>query len=307
MFAGTGEKGVIYKITPDGKGTTFYETKATHATALAFDKAGNLLVGTGSPGRVLRVDAEGKAFVLLDSPFDEMRALRFDDKGTLYVVRAQRPASSGGAAPAAVEDRPPSTVDAGRAPVPSVSSRRDHVVRGRRPGQSAAAHPPRRHAKTGAPPKGPSTASPPTDSGISSGSPATTRPTTSRSTANGALIVGTGNKGKIYRLDGDPVQPTLLARASAQQITGVLQRRARPPVLRDRESRESCSGCRPNGATRGTYESEPRDAQMVSTWGTLSWHGVASGGNQIELFTRSGNTETPDETWSAVVGGLHSA
>jgi len=30
----------------------------------------------------------------------------------------------------------------------------------------------------------------------------------------------------------------------------------------------------------------------------LSWHGVASGGNQIEVSTRSGNTETPDETWS---------
>jgi hypothetical protein len=37
---------------------------------------------------------------------------------------------------------------------------------------------------------------------------------------------------------------------------------------------------------------------MVSTWGALSWHGTASGGSQIELFTRSGNTETPDETWS---------
>src|SRR5205814_9788209 len=51
--------------------------------------------------------------------------------------------------------------------------------------------------------------------------------------------------------------------------------------------------------TRGTYESEPRDAQMVSTWGTLSWRGTWSAANQIEVFTRSGNTETPDETWSA--------
>ena len=28
-------------------------------------------------------------------------------------------------------------------------------------------------------------------------------------------------------------------------------------------------------------------------------------GNRIELFTRSGNTATPDETWSAVVGRVH--
>jgi hypothetical protein len=52
-------------------------------------------------------------------------------------------------------------------------------------------------------------------------------------------------------------------------------------------------------APRGTYESETRDAQMVSTWGTISWHGTAPAGNRIELFTRSGNTETPDDTWSS--------
>ena len=37
---------------------------------------------------------------------------------------------------------------------------------------------------------------------------------------------------------------------------------------------------------------------MVSTWGTISWRGTADGGNKIELFTRAGNTETPDDTWS---------
>ena len=39
---------------------------------------------------------------------------------------------------------------------------------------------------------------------------------------------------------------------------------------------------------------------MVATWGAISWRGTAADGrNKIELFTRSGNTETPDDTWSA--------
>ena len=38
LFAGTGEKGLIYKITPDGKGSTFYPTKATHVITLAFER-----------------------------------------------------------------------------------------------------------------------------------------------------------------------------------------------------------------------------------------------------------------------------
>ncbi len=52
-------------------------------------------------------------------------------------------------------------------------------------------------------------------------------------------------------------------------------------------------------AARGTYESEARDAQMVATWGMVSWHATTPAGSRIELFTRSGNTETPDDTWSS--------
>src|SRR5262249_43856777 len=38
---------------------------------------------------------------------------------------------------------------------------------------------------------------------------------------------------------------------------------------------------------------------MVSTWGAISWRGTMGGGSKIEFFTRSGNTETPDDTWSS--------
>ena len=31
-------------------------------------------------------------------------------------------------------------------------------------------------------------------------------------------------------------------------------------------------------AAQGTYESEPRDAQVVSTWGTSSWRGTSPTG-----------------------------
>ena len=111
------------------------------------------------------------------------------------------------------------------------------------------------------------------------------------------MIIGTGGKGKLYRLEGDPLRPTLLARAAAQQVTafykdpgGRLYYATANPGKLFRLS--------PERATRGTYESDVRDAQMVSTWGTMSWRGTAAGGNKIELFTRAGNTETPDDTWS---------
>lgn len=117
-------------------------------------------------------------------------------------------------------------------------------------------------------------------------------------TDGGTLLVGTGNKGKIYRLEGDPVRPVLVSRANAQQVTA---------FYRDDRGRMYYATANPgklfrlssDRATRGTYESEPKDAQMISTWGTISWHGTASGANQIQVSSRSGNTPIPDATWSA--------
>ena len=295
VFAGTGDKGVIHKITPDGKGSVFYKTNTTHITALAFDQAGNLLAGTGTPGKVLRIDPDGKPFVLLDSPFQEIHALRFDDKGRLYVAAISgRPGS--GAAPI-VTDSGPDRVTGGevvRAPIASVSAEITSmsVVDVGGSGSPGSPREDRRSLK-GAVYRisadgvwdqlWESREDSPYDLTFDKG---------------GALILGTGGKGKLYRLQGDPLRPTLLARAAAQQVTafytdpaGRLYYATANPGKLFRVS--------PQRAARGTYESEAKDAQMIATWGSISWRGSAAAGSSIELFTRAGNTETPDETWSA--------
>jgi hypothetical protein len=294
VFAGTGEKGVIYKIAPDGKGAPFYKASATHVTALTFDKAGNLLAGTGSPGRVLRLDPDGKPFVLLDSPFQEIHALRFDDKGALYVGALSGRPAGGGSAPA--QDGPntdqPST-SSDRAPVASVSvSTEITAIVVDSSGSTAAAA---REDQRGV--KGAVYRINPDGVWDQVWQSRDDSPYDLTFDQNGALIIGTGNKGKMYRLEGDPLRPTLLARASAQQVTA-FYKDSRGRLYYATANPGKVFRLTPERATRGTYESESHDAQMVATWGTLSWRGTASGDNRIELFTRSGNTETPDETWS---------
>ena len=296
LFAGTGEKGVIYKITPDGKGTKFYDTKATHATALVFDKAGNLLVGTGTPGRVLRVDSEGKGFVVLDSPYDEIRTLRFDEKGMLYAAalsgRASGGTSGGGFGDVVVA--PPA--DSGRTLTPSVTVEVTSIAIADGSSLSGASSPSSsRENRRGS--KGAVYRIPPDGLWDQLWDTHDDAPYDLTFASDGALIVGTGNKGKIYRLEGNPVRPMLLARGAAQQVTAFFKD-ARGRLYYATANPGKVFRLSPERATRGTYESEPRDAQMVSTWGTLSWRGVTSASNQIEVFTRSGNTETPDETWS---------
>jgi hypothetical protein len=53
-----------------------------------------------------------------------------------------------------------------------------------------------------------------------------------------------------------------------------------------------------NRADRGVFTSEVRDATTVATWGTIRWQASTPSGTRVELSTRSGNTRTPDETWS---------
>ena len=288
VFAATGDKGVIYKITPDGKGTVFYETKATHAMTLALDREGRLLAGTESPGRVFRIDAAGKPFVILDSSYNEIRTLRLDAEGNIYAA-AVSGRGPGAGAPAQAP------ADAG-APQPVVSVTAEVTAIAVADGPVSSSQPP----------------SPPAARGPATGAIFRIAPDgawdlvwESREDTpydiafegNGTLLVATGNKGKIYRLSGDPYQPTLVARANAQQVT---------TILPEREGRMLFATSNPGKllrlsaarAERGTYISDVRDAQTVAAWGTIKWRAQAPSGTRVEIATRSGNTRTPDETWS---------
>jgi sugar lactone lactonase YvrE len=295
VYAGTGDKGIVYRISPDGRGEPFCRTNATHATALTFDRAGNLLVGTGTPGKVLRVDQQGKAFVLLDSPFQEIRALHFDEKGRLYAAALNGrggPSSAGAPSEDRAADRPAS--DPSRTPVPTVSAEITSISVVDISGGAGGPGSTREDRRT---PRGAVYRIAPDGVWDELWESRDDSPYDVTFDPNGTLIVGTGNKGKLYRLDGEPLKPTLLARASAQQITA-FYKDARGRLYYATANPGKLFRVAPERATRGTYESEAQDAETVATWGTLSWHGTVPTGSRVELFTRSGNTEVPDETWS---------
>jgi len=291
VFAATGDKGVVYKITPDGKGAPLYQTRATHAISLAFDREGRLLVGTESPGRVFQVDASGKPFVLLDSPFNEIHALRVDANGNIYAAaQSGRTAETREPARITPEPTPPPAVPSVSTEITAIAIADVAVAGG---GQQTTA--PRSTPGSGAGaiyrilPDGAwdqvweSREDAPYDVGFE---------------PDGSLLVATGGKGKIYRLSGDPLQATLVTRAAAQQVT---------TVTRDSSGSMVYTTANPGKvfrlaaarAERGTYDSDVRDATTVATWGAIKWHASTPSGSKVEIFTRSGNTRTPDDTWSS--------
>lgn len=294
LYAGTGEKGVVYRITADGRGSAFYQTRATHATAIALDRGGNIIVGTESPGRVFRVDPQGKAFLLLDTPFQEIRTLRFDDQGTLFAAAVSGRPSSGTPAIPTVDAGTAPAANANREPVPTVTVSTEVtaiVSDGGSTGAPTTSRVDARSAKGGVYRIAPdglwdllweSRDDLPYDVGFDS---------------ERRLVIGTGGKGKIYRLEGTPLQPTLIARAAAQQVTALFAD-ARGRLYYATANPGKLFRLSPGRAARGTYESEVRDAQMVSSWGAISWRGSFPSSSRVEISTRSGNVEVPDDTWS---------
>ena len=290
LFAATGDKGVIYRITPDGNGTRFYKTNAGNVVSLAFTKSGDLIAGTESPGRVIRIDSSGKAFVLLDSPFREIHAVRLAEDGTIYAV-AVNGAQGGGDGRAAEAAAP----EPARAPVPTVSTEitavtvvESPVVGGSQPSASA------RSVRRGG--RGAIYRIRPDglwDSMWDSGDDA---PYDLVIEPSGSLLVGTGTEGKIFRVSGDPARATLLARTTARQVTALL-REPSGRIVGAASNPGKLFALSPTPARRGTYDSDVRDAGTVARWGVIRWHANAAPG-EITVLTRSGNTATPDDTWS---------
>jgi hypothetical protein len=290
VFVATGDKGIIYKVTPDGKGAPFYETKATHAMSLAFDREGRLLAGTESPGRVFQIDAMGKPFVLLDSPYNEIHTLRVNADGTIYAAALSgRPAASP-AAPARPEPSQP-------APQPTVSVSTEitgiAIV-----ADTAAVTTSTQPARAN---QGPATGAlyriMPDGAWDVVWESREDSPYDVAFETGGTILLSTGNEGKIFRLSGDPVQPTLIARADAQQVTTLLADRM-GRILFTTSNPGKVFRLSSTRAERGTYMSDVRDAQTVATWGAIKWEALAPAGTRVEISTRSGNTRTPDETWS---------
>jgi hypothetical protein len=292
LYVATGERGIIHRVAPDGKGEVFYRTKATNVMSLAFDAGGNLLAATAAPGRVFRIDSKGKGFVLLDSPYREVRSLRLREDGSIFAaaVAGSEPGAASSTGEAAIAAPLPKST-----PVPTVTTEVTSITILDVGAAETDKPTPRvtpRVAKGAVYRIGPdgvwdviweSQEDTPYDVAFEE--------------RNGILIA-TGSKGKVYRVAGDPPQVSLVASAGGQQVTRFL-RTARGETWYATSNPGKIFRFTSSRAESGWFESEVRDATTVSSWGTISWRASVPEGTRVELRTRSGNSEPPDETWSA--------
>jgi hypothetical protein len=112
----------------------------------------------------------------------------------------------------------------------------------------------------------------------------------------GGVLLGTGNRGKVFRV-GDDRRWTLVASLPAEQVTAIVGAGGEDAALvTSNPARVFALDGTPSA--EGTFVSTVRDTGAVSSWGRLSWEGVAPPGSEVRLQTRAGNTAAPDATWS---------
>jgi sugar lactone lactonase YvrE len=289
LYAGTGDKGIIYKIDATGKGAVLADTNETNIVSLALDKSGNVLAGTDPSGLVLRVSPTGKVFALFDSPTQEIHNLSVTGDGMIYAlginqqgVAAQKQASLGVSSTSSLSSEGVITISTTEDQEGSVSTQATDVSSVLNQSQSRSKADGARSAVFRILPDGGNEVYWRTNEVVAFGL---------KPLSDGRLLVGTGSKGRIYQVATDRTH-TLLVQSPEDQTSTIFalsdQLYATSSNLGRlyRIGRESVS--------EGTYTSPVRDTKFAGQWGVITWRGSGN----VELQTRSGNTETPDATWS---------
>jgi len=109
------------------------------------------------------------------------------------------------------------------------------------------------------------------------------------------LIFGTGDKGRLYSVDGDNKISLLLQKNSAQ-VYGLFPLGSKTYLLSNNPS--SLTAIYPDQVLSGEYLSEVIDAYTISSWGMMDWEAEVPAGCNLQLQTRSGNSSRPGATWS---------
>ena len=292
LFLACGSKGRIFRVPPSGEGALYFDTEQTHVRAIAVADDGALVVGTDPGGLILRVsrdsaDAEPRGFVLYQSAKKEITALVRAPDGTVYAAgvgnrksAARPPRPTAVPAPAAAPARGaalmPGTVTVTAQPRPSV--------------------PPTAAAKTKI--KG--------GSEVyrirSDGQPEVVWRSDKEIVyalaldPAGKLVIGSGDRGRLLRLDSETVWSLVLSTTS-KQITAL----AAGPSGRLFTATANVGALYqlgPATAAEGTFTSDPFDAKIFSEWGRIEWRRVNAGSEGVTVSTRSGNLRGTARNWS---------
>ena len=288
VAVGTGVEGRLWKVGRDGKGVVLFDSSETHIRSLAH-RGNRLLAGGAGEGRIYEVALSGSgARALFDADLSEITALTIDPSTGIAWAAAAASALPSAAPPKPEPQRPPqSSAQAGAqpqnqqgnaqaaapAPAVDVTFSFDQPVTGAGGGNSEIyridldgfVEPVRKLER---------------------------EMIYSLVPSGNGVVIGTGPLGRIYQLEQQTL--SLLATLPEKQIVSIQPARSGwSATTTNAGAVYSIDSSKPG---RAEYRSPVKDTARHSAFGHFRLEGEGLGGT-VSAF-RSGNTATPDETWS---------
>lgn len=286
LLVATGMPGSVIRVQPSGSAETIFTTDEENVTALQRAPDGTIYLGTEPSGIVFRIDGASGGMALYDSPLAEIRALALNAAGEVFAAAVA--ASGNGAGAGAGAPPTPSEAVSPNAGVVATTSFRILAAAGPAApaGQSATSPNGQQGALYRIAPSG---------AAQTIWESSTDRPLSLAMLRDERLLLGTGDRGRVYRVTRDG-EVTLLFRADSEQVTAAVSEGGVTLLGASNPGRVLELSASPR--TEGSYLSRVLDAGGAARFGRISWNARSSPGSAVSVETRTGNSEEPDDTWS---------
>ena len=292
LLAATGVEGKLFRISASGAGKVWFDSPETHLRTIAIRPGGSLLVGSSGKGRIYAVTAENSAHALYESALNEISSIYVDGNGVGWA--------------AGVSNVLPST-----APPKSQQQQRS----GQQQQQQSSSSSSQSEQK-----KEESSANVEVSFSFDEGSTSTPQAGAGElyrintddfvevarrferemiyaidAGRDGSVLLSTGPQGRIYEFrDGEAA---LIATVPEKQVVSVAQANGATFVT----TTNSGAVYRLDNApfARAEFRSAVKDVERFSKFGQYRMDGAGIDRGTVAIAFRSGNTKTPDATWSA--------
>ncbi len=264
IFAGTGADGKVIHIDPTGAPSIYFSTDDTFVASLALAADGALYAGTSGKGLLYRITAAGHATVVYDFPGEDVHAIATGPNGSVYAIANEEPANP---TAESTESSSPRRNASGRSPAGPSGLPRSKPGKGNLWRFDSQGRPERmmHHDEF--------------------------HYVSLALDERGTPYVGTGADGRVYTVD-DAHVVSLVADTDERQVGAIgLTGRARFVVGSDPAVVHRVLS---TGGPDAVWTSKPLDAGLRARFGHLTWRGTGS----LEVSTRSGDTHSPDTSWS---------
>jgi len=290
LAVATGVEGQLFRVDRQGKGSVFYDSPDTHIRSLAERSNGTLLAGASGKGRIYEISTTGSAHALFDSPLNEITSIFVDANGTGWasassnVLPSSAPAKSSTAAKSGQQQSSTTTeakkeAETTTASTVEVSFSFDD------------------NATTAAAQSGSAEIYRIDSDGFVENVQKFEREMVYALSAgrDGGVLIATGPNGRIYELRENEI--ALLGAVPEKQIVSIHGSGTETVVTTTNSGAVYRMENRP--ATTAEFRSAAKDAERFSRFGNYRIEGRNLAAGSAAIAFRTGNTRTPDGTWSA--------